>query len=198
LTGRHFLFPKESITDYVVLTPAQPMRLNSFTLCMSLDLNVSENREIILFSYRTLNYDALNLWLKYNGSIGLYMKEKGLMFPKFDSCKQWTHLCLTWESGHGRCELWVNSRKSGNKIYHWEGTVQPGGIVILGQDQDSFNSGFDEKQSYVGKIKDLNMWNKVLLVKSLQSVFKGTVKQKGEIFDWSDLSYSIKGNVKLV
>ncbi|KAG9460451.1 hypothetical protein GDO78_021745, partial [Eleutherodactylus coqui] len=198
LAGRHFLFPKQSSTDYVVLTPAVPMRLNAFTLCMNLALNVLENRPINLFTYRTFNREALILSLTYNWKVGLYMRGETILFPYLDKCNTWNHICLTWESEHGRCELWVNGRRTGNKIYHKDSTVQPGGTVTLGQNYNSYSRDFDEEGSYIGKIKDLNMWNKVLSLRSLRSIFKGKVKQKGDIFDWSNLSYSIKGNVTLV
>ncbi|XP_044130083.1 pentraxin fusion protein-like [Bufo gargarizans] len=198
LEGRYFLFPEESVTDYVLLTPNQPMSLTSFTLCMKLALNVSENRETILFSYRTLFYDELNLWQESNGNVGFYMSGEGLMFPKLDHSKEWNHLCLTWESRRGRCELWINGRRSGNKLYRRRHTVRAGGIAILGQDQDELGNGFDKSQSYVGNIKELNMWNKVLSIKSLRKVFNGNETPKGEVFDWSNLSYSTKGNVKVI
>ncbi|XP_069822710.1 uncharacterized protein [Dendropsophus ebraccatus] len=198
LEGRSFLFPEESNTNYVVLTPAQPMSLSSFTLCMKLSLNVSEDRETILFSYRTLYHDELNLWLESNGDVGFYMSGAGIMFPKLDKSKEWNHLCLTWESKHGRCELWVNGRRFARKIYRKRHTVQPDGIAILGQDQDELGKDFDKSQSYIGKIKDLNMWNKVLSLKSLRSLFKGKKMPKREIFDWSNLSFSMKGNVEVV
>ncbi|CAJ0936205.1 unnamed protein product [Ranitomeya imitator] len=82
LRSRYFRFPRESNTDYVVLTPAETMRLAAFTLCMNVSLNVSDNRETILFSYRTTYYDELNLWLEMNGDLGFYMSGEGLMFPE--------------------------------------------------------------------------------------------------------------------
>ncbi|KAM4022007.1 uncharacterized protein ACNLHF_027292 [Anomaloglossus baeobatrachus] len=198
LSSKYFSFPRESNTDYVVLTPAQPMRLQAFTLCMNLFLNVSDNRETILFSYRTSSYDELNLWVEMNGDLGFYMSGEGLMFPNFDTSKEWNHLCLTWESKNGRCELWNNGKRIGNKVYHRGHTVRPGGMVILGQDQDQLGESFDSAQSYVGSIKDLNMWQRVLSVKALKSVFRGSKTQKGDIFDWSNLSYDLRGNVQLV
>ncbi|XP_073420575.1 uncharacterized protein [Dendrobates tinctorius] len=198
LRSRYFRFPRESNTDYVVLTPAETMRLTAFTLCMNVSLNVSDNRETILFSYRTTYFDELNLWLEMNGDLGFYMSGEGLMFPKFDKSKEWNHICLTWESKNGRCELWANGKRIGNKVYRKGHTVRPDGMVILGQDQDQFGEGFDTAQSYVGRIKDVNMWKKVLSLKVLRSVFKGEETRKGTIFDWGNLSYDLKGDVQLV
>ncbi|KAK3240358.1 hypothetical protein CYMTET_49799 [Cymbomonas tetramitiformis] len=40
--------------------------------------------------------------------------------------------------------------------------IQPGGYVLLGQEQDSFNGGFDELQSLDGAIDEFRVWNYAL------------------------------------
>ncbi|XP_075039882.1 uncharacterized protein LOC142099863 isoform X3 [Mixophyes fleayi] len=195
LERRYFSFPEESDSSYIYLSPAVPLSLSAFSLCMKISLDVPENRETILFSYRTLYYDELNLWQEANGKVGLYMRGEHVMFPKLDRSKEWQHLCLTWESRYGRTELWVNGKRSANKVYRRGQDIRPGGLVLLGQDQDELGSGFDKSQSFVGKIKDVNMWNKVLSLKSLRSIFKNKQVQRGNIFDWSALTYSVRGNV---
>ncbi|CAI9570447.1 unnamed protein product [Staurois parvus] len=120
------------------------------------------------------------------------------MFPTLDRSKEWQHICLTWESKYGRSEVWVNGRRYANRVYSKGHKVRPGGIAMLGQDQDSLGHDFDGSQSFVGKIKDLNMWNKVLSLKTLRSMFRGKEKTKGNVFDWSQLTFSKKGNVQIV
>ncbi|KAM4722814.1 uncharacterized protein WCC33_008981 [Rhinophrynus dorsalis] len=198
LTGKAFFFPKENDDSYVYLSPMKPMDLKSFTLCMKLSLDVPKNRETILFSYRTTYFDELNLWLEEDRNIGFYMRGDGVLFPPIDITKEWNHLCLTWESRNGRCELWVNGRRSATKVYRKKHTVHSKGISLLGQDQDGELHGFDKSQSYVGKIQELNMWDKVLSLKSLKSLFKDKEIRKGNIFDWESLSFTVKGNVTLV
>uniref|UniRef100_A0A803JJA6 Pentraxin n=1 Tax=Xenopus tropicalis TaxID=8364 RepID=A0A803JJA6_XENTR len=198
LTNTSLMFPKESDTNFVNLLPDKAMSLRAFTLCMKLLLNVPENRETILFSYRTLHYDELNLWIERDGRIGLYMSGDGLIFPRMKFKDEWNHLCVTWESKRGRTELWMNGRRSATKVYRRKHTVRSGGLVLLGQDQDSFGGGFDKTQSYLGQIKDLQMWTKVLPLRSLKSLFKGREIQNGNIFDWSSLSYIVRGNVTIV
>ncbi|XP_077323576.1 uncharacterized protein LOC143958006 isoform X2 [Lithobates pipiens] len=198
LTGKYFLFPEESNNSYVDLSPALPLKLKAFSLCMKVSLNVSKNRETILFSYRTRYFDELNLWQEKSGQLGFYMSGEGLMLPRLDRRKQWLHICLTWESKHGRSELWVNGRRYTNRVYRMGHQVQSGGIAMLGQDQDALGHDFDRSQSFVGKIKDLNMWNKVLSLKTLRSIFRGKETTKGNIFNWSELTFSKKGNVQVV
>ncbi|OCT83273.1 hypothetical protein XELAEV_18025810mg [Xenopus laevis] len=195
LTNKSFMFPKESDINHVKLLPEKAMSLKAFTLCMKVLLNVPENRETILFSYRTMFYDELNLWIERDGRIGLYMSGDGIIFPRMKFKSEWNHLCLTWESKYGRTEFWLNGRRSATKVYHQKNTVRSGGIVLLGQDQDSYGGDFDKTQSFVGQIKDLKMWNKVLPLRSLKSLFKGREIGNGNIFDWSSLSYSMIGNV---
>ncbi|XP_063797417.1 uncharacterized protein LOC134958626 [Pseudophryne corroboree] len=197
LEGRYFSFPEATDNSYVYLSPAQPMSLTALTLCMKVALDVPENRETILFSYRTLYFDELNLWLESNGKIGLYMSGESVMFPKLSRGKEWNHLCVTWESSRGRCELWMNGRRSGVKVFQRGHTLRAGGIVMLGQDQDGLGDGLDAEQSFVGKIKNVNMWDKVLSLKSLRAVFKHLTVEKGDVFDWSGLTYSIRGNVEV-
>ncbi|XP_018419889.1 PREDICTED: uncharacterized protein LOC108793438 [Nanorana parkeri] len=198
LTGKYFLFPKESNNSYIDLTPALPLILNAFSLCMKVSLDVPKHRETILFSYRSLYYDELNLWLEATGKLGFYMSGEGLMLAKLDRRKEWQHICLTWESKFGRCELWVNGRRSANSVYRKRHTVRPGGIAMLGQDQDALGHSFDVSQSFVGRIKDLNMWSRVLSIRSLRSVFRGKEKSKGNVFAWSELTFAKKGEVRIV
>ncbi|XP_040214624.1 uncharacterized protein LOC120944922, partial [Rana temporaria] len=198
LTGKYFLFPEESDNSYVDLSPALPLRLNAFSLCMKVSLNVSKDRETILFSYRTLYFDELNLWQEKSGNLGFYMSGEGLMFPTLDRSKEWQHICLTWESKHGRCELWVNGRRYANRVYRRGHQVRSGGIAMLGQDQDALGRDFEKSQSFVGRIKDLNMWDKVLSLKTLRAMFRGKETTKGNVFDWSELAFSKKGNVRVV
>ncbi|XP_053324728.1 uncharacterized protein LOC128499816 [Spea bombifrons] len=198
LSGNYFYFPEENDNSYVYLSPKIPMDLKALTLCMKISPNINDNRETILFSYRTTYYDELNLWIESSGNIGLYMSGEGIMFSPLNHKKEWAHLCLTWESKYGRCELWLNGRRKGPRIYRRSHSIRPGGIVLLGQDQDSLGGNFEAAQSYVGKIKDLNMWDKVLSLRALRSVFKNKQVQAGTVFDWRSLNYMIKGNVTVV
>ncbi|XP_053577049.1 uncharacterized protein LOC128666463 [Bombina bombina] len=198
LIGKSLVFKKETGDSYVILTPDLPMNLKAFTLCMKLSLDVPQNRETILFSYRTTFYDELNLWIEYDGKTGFYMSGDGVQFAPMDLSKEWNHVCLTWEARHGRTEFWLNGRRATTAVYNKKNIMRAGGIVMLGQDQDNLGGDFDISQSYVGKIKDLNMWDSVLSLKLLKKQFNDKDIRKGNIFDWGHLSYKIFGNVTIV
>ena len=60
------VFSEASADSYVEMTPMRPMNLTAFTLCMRLATELSSDREIILFAYRTQQWDELNVWRKPN------------------------------------------------------------------------------------------------------------------------------------
>ena len=40
---------------------------------------------------------------------------------------------------------------------HKGGTIEYGGIVVVGQDQDELGGGFDPKESWFGEVSGLNV-----------------------------------------
>lgn len=61
------VFPAESSNSYVEMVPLKPLFLGAFTLCMRVATELSGEREIILFAYRTGDYDELNVWRELDG-----------------------------------------------------------------------------------------------------------------------------------
>ncbi|XP_053885703.1 pentraxin fusion protein-like [Malaclemys terrapin pileata] len=195
LLGKAFIFPEETDTSYVVLSPAQPLSLGAFTLCMKVASELPPNREIILFSYRTTYYDELNVWQEFNGTFSLYLSGPGVHFtlPKLNTFG--SHMCVTWESKSGLTAFWVNGERSLRKVLRPGHRIQPQGIVMLGQDPDTFWGSFEKAQSFVGEISDLYMWDHVLSPSIIQNVYLDHSFPKGNIFDWKSLSYKCTGNV---
>ncbi|KAL7873955.1 hypothetical protein SRHO_G00049250 [Serrasalmus rhombeus] len=204
LTDKGLLFPKPSANSYVKLTPLKPLNLEAFTLCMrlSVDPNVvsKQERETILFAYRTQDHDELNVWQE-KGKISLCLRSssEGAFYavPLLSIFR--TDLCVTWESSTGLAAFWVDGRRSTLQVYRQNHTVQSGGAVILGQDPDSFVGKFDENQSFVGEISGVNMWDYVLT--------GGQIKQFNEklglgpepkVLNWDTMQYEVHGNVLVV
>ncbi|CAM5081253.1 unnamed protein product [Natator depressus] len=195
LLEKAFIFPEETDNSYVVLSPAQPLSLEAFTLCMKAASELPPNREIILFSYRTKYYDELNVWQEFNGTFSLYLSGPGVHFtlPKLNTFG--SHMCVTWESKSGLTAFWVNGKRSVRKVLRPGHRIQPKGIVMLGQDPDTFWGSFEKAQSFVGEISDLYMWDHVLSPSIIQNVYLDHSFPKGNIFDWKSLSYECTGNV---
>ncbi|XP_016325112.1 pentraxin fusion protein-like [Sinocyclocheilus anshuiensis] len=67
LAGKVLLFPYETDFSYVKLTPKKPLGLTALTLCMRVATELQGERQIILFAYRTPDFDELNVWREKDG-----------------------------------------------------------------------------------------------------------------------------------
>uniref|UniRef100_A0A3Q4BLP8 Pentraxin family member n=1 Tax=Mola mola TaxID=94237 RepID=A0A3Q4BLP8_MOLML len=192
------VFPTQTSTSYVELVPQKPLNLRAYTMCMRVATELSGEREVILFAYRTRDYDELNLWRELDGRLGLYMSGEGIIFGVPELGPLQTHLCVTWDSTSGAVALFMNGRKSLTKIYKKGHTVQPWGQVILGQDPDNYVGGFDEKQCFIGEILDVNMWDSVLPDSTIEDMFAGRTAPTANVINWGSTALLFQGNVHIV
>ncbi|XP_066539296.1 C-reactive protein-like [Hoplias malabaricus] len=175
----------------------------SFTLCMriSVDPHVvdAEDSETILFAYCTREFEELNVWQE-KGQLSFYMSsETGAIFPLKPLSTFRTNLSLTWESSSGLAAFWVDGRRSMLQEYRKKHRVRPSGVVLLGQDPDFFVGDFDEKQSFVGEISDVNMWDFVLTERQIRAFNeKGWLRLTPNVLKWSVMEGDVKGEVLVV
>ncbi|CAI5676420.1 pentraxin fusion protein [Oreochromis niloticus] len=191
------VFSTATSTSYVEMIPQKPLNLTAFTLCMRVATELSGQREIILFAYRTGSYDELNVWRELDGRLSFYLAGGGVLFKVPELGALITHLCVTWDSTSGLAALFLDGKRSLSKIYRKGHTVSPGGRVILGQDPDSFLGSFDEQQSFVGEISDVNMWDVVLADNAIQGMFAGKRVARGNVFDWESTELRTNGDVEV-
>lgn len=109
-----------------------------------------------------------------------------------------THLCVAWDSNTGAANIFMDGKKSVTKIYKKGHMIPAGGKVILGQDPDSYLGDFDAKQSFVGSINDVNMWDHVLSDSAIRDVYEGKGAPTGNVFDWMNADLKENGNVELI
>lgn len=111
-----------------------------------------------------------------------------------------THLCITWDSRTGMAALFMDGKKSVTKVNtetraH---TVHPGGKVLLGQDPDVYLGDFEAKQSFIGDIQDVNMWDSVLPGSTIHDLFSGKRVSRGNVLDWETADLKVTGNVHVI
>uniref|UniRef100_A0A3Q2WTB3 Pentraxin family member n=1 Tax=Haplochromis burtoni TaxID=8153 RepID=A0A3Q2WTB3_HAPBU len=129
--------------------------------------------------------------------LSFYMAGDPVLFKAPELGALQTHLCVIWDSTSGLAALFLDGKRSLSKIYRKGHTVSPGGRVILGQDPDSFLGSFDEQQSFVGEICDVNMWDVVLADSVIQGMFAGKRVARGNVFDWESTELRINGDVEV-
>ncbi|KAM9716328.1 C-reactive protein-like [Menidia menidia] len=198
LSEKVLVFPYETDFSFVGLIPQREMALRAFTLCMRVATELPEERQVILFAYRTADYDELNVWREKDGRISFYMSGDGAFFhlPALGTFR--TSLCLTWESRTGLAAFWVDGKRSTYQVYKPGHSIRPNGTVLLGQDPDKHLGGLEALQSFVGELTDLNMWDHVLSRSMIQAWHYGHKVPKGNIFDWSTMEFELHGNVMVV
>lgn len=79
--------------------------------------------------------------------------------------------------------------------------MQAGGKVILGQDPDSLLGSFDIKQSFVGEISDVDLWDYVLSdssIKELTQWKRATHLTCGDVLNWDKAKLIYHGTVHTV
>ncbi|XP_019949977.1 C-reactive protein-like [Paralichthys olivaceus] len=192
------VFQTESSNSFVEMVPMKPLNLNAFTLCMRVATELKGEREVILFAYRTQYYDELNVWRELDGRLSFYLSGEGVSFdlPQIGALE--TQLCFTWDSRSGAATIFMDGRKSLSKIYKKGHTIRPGGKVIIGQDPDSFMGEYDAKQSFVGEISDVNLWDSVLPASTIQEIYAGKRTARGNIFDWEAIDLKVNGQVDII
>ncbi|KAK2870416.1 hypothetical protein Q8A67_024808 [Cirrhinus molitorella] len=197
LAGRVLLFPNKTDTSFVKLTPEKPLNLSAFTLCMRVATELRDARDVILFAYRTRDYDELNVWREKDGRFSFYLSGNGALFYLPPLCTFQTHLCITWDSATGLSAFWVNGRRSVFQLYKKDHLIRSGGAILLGQDADGYVSGFDAEQSFVGEITDVHMWDHVLSGSEIRAVYANQEPYvpKGNVINWNIIKYEITGNV---
>ena len=71
---------------------------------------------------------------------------------------------------------------------------------MLGQEQDGLGGSFDWRQSFVGLLTGVNVWNRVLSASVIHSlsIARSCLSGSGNVYSWSDFRDGIKGNTGLV
>ncbi|XP_027013563.2 pentraxin fusion protein-like isoform X2 [Tachysurus fulvidraco] len=200
LSGKVLLFPYETDFSFVRLSPQKPLSLSAFTLCLRIATELQDERQIILFAYRTNSTDELNVWREKDGRISFYLGGDGALFRVTPLSSFRTHVCLTWDSITGLAAFHVDGRRSTRQIYRPGHKIHPHGTALLGQDPDKHLGDFEVTQSFVGEITDVNMWDYVLSRMQINTLYNNLKHRvpRGNVFDWNTVEYEIHGNVVLI
>ncbi|KAM6169994.1 LOW QUALITY PROTEIN: adhesion G protein-coupled receptor D2 [Rhynchocyon petersi] len=83
--------------------------------------------------------------------------------PAFRADGHWHHVCAAWEQRGGRWALFADGRRrAGARGLGAGRPVPPGGVLVLGQDQDSLGGGFSERDAFSGNLTDFHLWARAL------------------------------------
>ncbi|XP_035672976.1 uncharacterized protein LOC118413558 [Branchiostoma floridae] len=192
--GEHLTFPPPlSAKNYALLRLHGNDTLDEFTLCfrMRTDARVSgtivsyatteQSNEILLYAINQQTSHHLFINSKYAARLDLGILDG-----------EWHHVCITWTSGRGSWNIYVDGQVKANGTDIATGHRVPrNGIMVLGQDQDRLGGGFQKFQAYTGDVSGVNMWSKEFTSAEIDEVMAGC--QKGDVIGWSPDDWQLGG-----
>ncbi|NXQ34653.1 MPTX protein, partial [Alaudala cheleensis] len=195
LMGSVFVFPEESEKAHVQVTASLKEPLNNFSVCLRSFTDLT--RPYSLFSYASKKQsNEILLFKSKPGQYELAVGNKPLFFTVPITLGESEHICVSWESSTGIVGFWFNGKPWPRKGMQKGYTVGVPAFIVLGQDQDSFGGSFDAKQSFVGEISSVYMWDTGISTSAVRSAMFDRPEQT-PIFGWRNLPYKIEGEVYL-
>ena len=98
----------------------------------------------------------------------------------------WHHMCFTWQSTDGSWALYKDGQTKAKGVGLKKGyEIKSGGVIVLGQEQDSDGGGFQSTQSFIGKMTNVNIWSRDLTAEEIFQQSSSCAKGKGDVMQWS-------------
>ncbi|XP_053330377.1 C-reactive protein-like [Spea bombifrons] len=196
LGNKVLLFPKEGATAHVILHPETSKPLDKLTVCVHSYTELSREHPLFSLALKASGKDNMFLIFPRPPNVcSVYINQEEIRMKIDTEVLEWKHTCVSWDSGTGVIELWVNGKLYPRKVSNKGFTIPVPYSIILGQEQDSFGGGFDAKQSFVGEISDVHMWDYVLTPEDIRKVLSN--EKSGNVISWNSLQYERKGGVLL-
>ncbi|XP_061455986.1 neuronal pentraxin-2 isoform X2 [Rhineura floridana] len=168
--------------------------LYTFTVCLWLKSSTSPGIGTP-FSYAVpgqANEVVLIQW--ENNPIELLINDNVAQLPLFISDGKWHHICITWTTRDGMWEAFQDGEKlgMGDNLAPWH-PIKPGGILILGQEQDTVGGRFDATQAFVGEMSQFNIWDRVLKPEDIMNIANCSTNMPGNIIPWVNNNVEVFG-----
>ncbi|XP_054628908.1 adhesion G-protein coupled receptor D2 isoform X3 [Dunckerocampus dactyliophorus] len=180
-------FPKTSREGFARINRSFPA-LSSISVCVRVQWDPEWNEVSTIFSYAApvfTNEFQLRGQKDMQGRIVLALIVHGKHLPykaSFANDGAWHHICVTWSSS-----LWAiyvdAERKDMGLGTDTSRDIHADGILILGQDQDSFGGNFTEP--FFGNITDLNVWNTSLESRHVRALNGCSAMSQVMLFSWN-------------
>lgn len=131
-----------------------------------------------------------------NNPMELLINDRAVTLPLSLSDGKWHHVCVTWSTRDGLWEAYQDGvkRGSGENLSSWH-PIKPGGVFILGQEQDTLGGRFDATQAFVGEISDLQLWSHVLTPHDIYSLASCGSHMTGDVIAWTESAVELHGGV---
>lgn len=111
----------------------------------------------------------------------------------------WHNHCFTWSNTNGEYKFYTDGKLQGQHVDFKTGHVIPsGGVLVLGQDQDTIGGGFDAQQALAGELAELNMWDGVFSESDVAAQYENCSIPHGSVLAWPSFKDVVHGKVQVV
>ncbi|XP_071522701.1 uncharacterized protein [Panulirus ornatus] len=188
-----------SAKTYARLLTPFPTVASPFTVCYRIQMyRFREESTLISYALDNTRDNELRMDHRVTGyKVALHSQwaESQLVTP----IRYWTHFCLTVDLASGNWSVFLNGKK------HDSGSFPPdlepldgGGVLVVGQEQDTLGGSFHQEQSFSGEFTELNIWRTVLDDDTIKQVALCEVYTEGDALSWSRQSWQTLGGVSWV
>ncbi|XP_061557540.1 chromobox protein homolog 6 [Phycodurus eques] len=190
--GYRLSFP--SRTNYMYATVKQSIpKLRAFTFCLW--LRPTEGGIGTPISYAVPEQpNELVLLQGLHTPTELLINDKVARLPLNISRGNWQHICVSWNQKGGEWQAYQGGKLRGEGHGLAAGhDVRPGGVLILGQEQDSLGGGFDSTQALVGELSQMGLWNRVLSADQVASLARCRMLTQDSVAPWIERGVEVYG-----
>ncbi|XP_028269689.1 adhesion G-protein coupled receptor D2 [Parambassis ranga] len=182
-------FPRESSEGFVRVNISLPT-LSAVTVCVRVQWDPEWNEVSTVFSYAApifTNEFQLRGQVDMQGRILLALIIHGKHLPykaSFPNDGAWHHICVTWRKSSSHWAIYIDGdRRDNGSSTDSSRDIYGNGILILGQDQDSFGGNFTEP--FFGNITDLNVWNISMERRHILALSACSLMTQDVLFSWN-------------
>ncbi|XP_073340889.1 C-reactive protein-like [Pagrus major] len=196
LSGKMFTFPQQTNTAQVRMTTSR-QNLRAVTVCLR--SFTDHRRDQSLFSLATPSGDNQFLMFKKaaDDRLDIWARNHWSDFSGLNyKINTWLSICSTWDAVSGLAQVWIDGKPSNRKFISSGSNINGPIIIVLGQEQDSHGGGFDIKQSFVGMMSDVHMWDYVISPREIQNYANLFISfTPGNVLNWRALEFQTTGRV---
>ncbi|XP_077381118.1 neuronal pentraxin receptor b [Festucalex cinctus] len=181
-------------TNYMYgLVRKEITEMYAFTACVW--LKAKEGGIGTPFSYSVPGQpNELVLLQGVHNPVELLINDKVAQLPLSLPQDEWQHICVSWTLRDGVWKAYQGGKMKGRGegLAAWH-PIKPGGVLILGQEQDTLGGRFDASQALVGELSQFNLWDRVLKPVEVAALAECSSSVLGNIAPWTDLDVDVYG-----
>ncbi|XP_054755195.2 sushi, von Willebrand factor type A, EGF and pentraxin domain-containing protein 1-like isoform X1 [Lytechinus pictus] len=193
-------FPAARTADRVALEGVLP-DLYEFTLAFWMKTSDQDNFGTPI-SYATRgpngasDVDNTITLLDYNSFVFFVNGQSAFTYQQANSDTNWHFIAVTWTSETGAWAYYLDGSEAASGTGLSTGTFVKGrGIFILGQDQDTYNGSYVAKETFIGSLSQVNIWDYAMTGEEVRSL-RTCCSQSGNALSWAQLSTGLRGALR--